>query len=135
VSLRKRKTEDEAPINVTPMLDIVFIMLIFFIVSTSFVKETGIDPTRPVAQSAQPKPQGNILIGVDTEGRVWMSNRIVAVTEVRSLVENTVNENPESSAILIADERAPTGVILDVMEQVRLGGVSNIAVGAEPEST
>lgn len=135
MSWRNRKPEGEAPINVTPMLDIVFIMLIFFIVSTSFVKETGIDPTRPVAESARPQSQGNILIGVDTEGRVWMSNRIVLVAEVRSLVEDTVNENPESSAILIADERAPTGVILDVMEQVRLGGVSNIAVGAEPEST
>jgi len=135
MSWRDRKPEEEAPINVTPMLDIVFIMLIFFIVSTSFVKETGIDPVRPEAQTATPQPQGNILIGVDTEGRVWMSNRIVPVTQVRSMVEITVSENPESSAILIADERAPTGVILDVMEQVRLGGVSNIAVGAEPEST
>lgn len=135
MSWRDRKPEEEAPINVTPMLDIVFIMLIFFIVSTSFVKETGIDPSRPEAQTALPQPQGNILIGVDTEGRIWMSNRIIPVAQVRSMVENTVNENPESSAILIADESAPTGVILDVMEQVRLGGVSNIAIGAEPEST
>ncbi len=135
MSWRDRKPEEDAPINVTPMLDIVFILLIFFIVSTSFVKETGIDPSRPEAQTATAQPQGNILVGVDTEGRVWMNNRIIPVAQVRSLVENAVNENPESSAILIADERAPTGVVLDVMEQVRLGGVSNIAVGAEPEST
>ena len=135
MSWRDRKPEEDTPINVTPMLDIVFIMLIFFIVSTSFVKETGIDPARPDAETAMPQPQGNVLIGVDTDGRIWMNNRVIPVAQVRSLVEGAVNENPESSVILIADESAPTGVVLDVMEQVREGGISNIAVGADPEST
>jgi biopolymer transport protein ExbD len=132
---RNRKVEEETDINITPMLDIVFIMLIFFIVSTSFVKETGIDPDRPTAATARPMPQGNILIGVDMGGRVWMNNQVIPVNQVSTLVENSVNENPESSAILVADEGAPAGVVLDVMEQVRLGGVSNIAIAADPEAT
>jgi biopolymer transport protein ExbD len=122
-------------INITPMLDIVFIMLIFFIVTTSFVKETGIDPKRPVAETAAAKPRGNILIGIDTEGRIWMNNRQVDITQVRQLVEDAVIENPESSAVLISDEISPTGVLIDIMDQVRLGGVTSISVSAIPEST
>jgi biopolymer transport protein ExbD len=122
-------------INITPMLDIVFIMLIFFIVTTSFVKETGIDPKRPVAETAAAKPAGNILIGIDTEGQIWMNNRRIEITQVRQLVEDAVVENPESSAVLISDELAPTGVLIDIMDQVRLAGVANISVSAIPEST
>jgi biopolymer transport protein ExbD len=70
--LRRQRTGEEGDINITPMLDIVFIMLIFFIVTTSFVKETGIDPRRPVAETTAAKPRGNILIGVDTNGFIWM---------------------------------------------------------------
>jgi len=122
-------------INITPMLDIVFIMLIFFIVTTSFVKETGIDPKRPVAETAAAKPAGNILIGIDTEGQIWMNNRRIEITQVRQLVEDAVVENPESSAVLISDEVAPTGILIDIMDQVRLAGVTNISVSAIPEST
>ena len=132
---RSRKVEEETDINITPMLDIVFIMLIFFIVSTSFVKETGIDPNRPTADTARPMPQSNILIGVDTAGQVWVNNQVIPMNQVRTLVEISRNENPESSAILIADEGAPAGVVLDVMDQVRLGGVANIAVATDPETS
>ena len=132
---RREKQVEEMDINITPMLDIVFIMLIFFIVTTSFVRETGIDPHRPVAETATDQGHANILIGIDSEGNVWVNRQIVQVGEVRQLVENAVNENPESSAVLIADEEAPTGIMLDIMDQVRLGGVANIAVAAQPEST
>lgn len=132
---RRRSREDEMDINITPMLDIVFIMLIFFIVTTSFVKETGIDPKRPVAETSTAKPTGNILIGIDSDGQIWMNNRRIELTQVRQLVEDAVIENPESSAILISDEISPTGVLIDIMDQVRLAGVSNIAVSAIPEST
>ncbi len=133
---RKRKErEDAMEINITPMLDIVFIMLIFFIVTTSFVKETGIDPKRPVAETSSAKPRGNILIGVDIAGQIWMNNRRINLNQIRQLVEDAVNENPESSAILISDEQSPTGVLIDIMDQVRAGGVTNIAISAIPEST
>ena len=132
---RREKQVDEMDINITPMLDIVFIMLIFFIVTTSFVRETGIDPRRPVAETATDQGHANILIGIDSEGSIWVNRQIVQVGEVRQLVESAVNENPESSAVLITDEEAPTGVMLDIMDQVRLGGVANIAVAAKPEPT
>ena len=132
---RRRKREEDMDINITPMLDIGFIMLIFFIVTTSFVKETGIDPKRPVAETSRAKPAGNILIGVDVDGQIWMNNRRIELNQVRQLVEDAVIENPESSAVLISDESSPTGVLIDVMDQVRLAGVINIAVSATPEST
>jgi biopolymer transport protein ExbD len=132
---RREKPVDEMDINITPMLDIVFIMLIFFIVTTSFVRETGIDPQRPAAETATDQGHANILIGIDSDGQIWVNRQIVKVSDVRQLVESAVNENPESSAVLIADEAAPTGVMLDIMDQVRLGGVANIAVATEPEST
>lgn len=133
---KKRHTRDEEmDINITPMLDIVFIMLIFFIVTTSFVKEPGIAPVKPVAETTEPKPRGNILIGVSSDGHIWMNNRRIEIDDVRQLVEDTVKEIPESSAIVISDQGAPTGVIIDIMDQVRAGGVVSIAVAAEPEST
>ena len=132
---RRRSREEEMDINITPMLDIVFIMLIFFIVTTSFVKETGIDPKRPIAETSTSKPTGNILIGVDSDGQIWMNNRRIEINQVRQLVEDAVVENPESSAVVVSDEVSPTGVLIDIMDQVRLAGVTNIAVSAIPDST
>jgi biopolymer transport protein ExbD len=135
--MRKKRIEreEEMDINITPMLDIVFIMLIFFIVTTSFVKDTGIDPQRPTAQTTEPKPRGNILIGVNMEGHIWMNNRRVELTDIRQMVEDTVRETPESSAVVVSDEAAPTGTVIDIMDQVRAGGVTNISIAAEPDST
>ena len=132
---RRQNRDEEMDINITPMLDIVFIMLIFFIVTTSFVKETGIDPKRPVAETASAKPRGNILIGVDTGGQIWMNNRQIELSQVRQLVEDAVAETPESSVVLVSDETSPTGVLIDIMDQVRLSGVTDISVSAIPEST
>lgn len=126
--------EEETEINITPMLDIVFIMLIFFIVTTSFIKETGIDPDRPEAQTAAEKSRGNILIAISPAGAIWMNKREIELNQVRVLVEAARAENPESSVIVISDQRAPTGVLIDLMDQIRLGGVENISVAAEAES-
>ncbi|CAN5234903.1 biopolymer transporter ExbD [soil metagenome] len=130
---RHASGEDDTEINITPMLDIVFIMLIFFIVTTSFIKETGIDPNRPEAQTAAEKARGNILIAISAVGQIWMNKNQVDLNQVRNMVETARAETPESSVIVIADERAPTGVLIDVMDQIRLGGVEGISVAAEPE--
>jgi len=127
---RYQQVDEETEVNVTPMLDIVFIMLIFFIVTTSFIKETGIDPLRPEAESAIKQERGNILIAISHTGQVWMNRRAVGLEQVRALVEEAVAENPESSVVLVTDQAASTGVLIDVMDQVRLGGVSNISVAA-----
>lgn len=128
---RHATDEEETEINITPMLDIVFIMLIFFIVTTSFVKETGIDVDRPPANTALPKPRGNIMIAINSNGKIWMEKREVEIGQIRFMVENAKAENPESSVIIITDKEAPTGKLIDLMDQVRLGGVNVISVAAE----
>ena len=130
---RRRVKEDaEAEINITPMLDIVFIMLIFFIVTASFVKEPGISPVLPSAETAQAKARANVLIAISDSGQVWMNKRAVAIEDVRGLVEAARAENPESSAVIIADQGAPSGILIDLMDQIRLGGVGEISIAAEP---
>ncbi len=128
---RHAREEEETEINITPMLDIVFIMLIFFIVTTSFVKETGIDVNRPPANTAEPKPRGNIMIAINSNGQIWMEKRQVEIGQIRFMVENARAENPESSVIIITDKEAPTGKLIDLMDQVRLGGVTTISAAAE----
>jgi biopolymer transport protein ExbD len=130
---RHSARDEETEINITPMLDIVFIMLIFFIVTTSFIRETGIDPQRPEAVTAERQDRGNILIGIDSIGRIWMDKREVELGAVRQMVEQARNESPESTVVVIADERSETGILIDLMDQVRLGGILNISVAAQPE--
>ena len=131
--IRRRKPEEEGEINITPMLDIVFIMLIFFIVTTSFVKEPGISPARPFAQTAATKERGNIMIAVSRDDQIWMNKNRVELTGVRQLVEAARAENPESSVIIVADQSASTGMVIDLMDQVRVAGVTSIALAAEGE--
>ncbi len=131
--MRRRVTAhaEEAEINITPMLDIVFIMLIFFIVTTSFIKETGIDPDRPEAMTAIKQERGNILIGISVVGDIWMNKRKIEMAQVRQLVEQAKAESPEASVVIVTDQKAATGVLIDLMDQIRLGGVQNVSVAAE----
>lgn len=128
---RHASRDEEAEINITPMLDIVFIMLIFFIVTTSFIRETGIDPNRPEAITAGKQERGNILIGVSAGGEIWMNKRQIELSAVRQMVEQFRGESPESTVVIIADQTAETGVVIDLMDQIRLAGVTNISVAAE----
>ncbi len=123
--------QEETEINITPMLDIVFIMLIFFIVTTSFIKETGIDPNRPEADTAIAQARGNILIAINEIGDIWMNKRKIELGQVRQMVEQARNESPESTVVIIADEKSATGVLIDLMDQIRLAGITNISVAAE----
>ena len=122
--------EEEADINMTPMLDIVFIMLIFFIVTTSFVKETGIEVNRPDAQTAVRNERGNILIAITESGDIWMDKRKIDVRAVRANVERMLAERPEGAVIVQADKFSQAGVMVTVMDQVRLAGVKNVSIAA-----
>ena len=126
----KRREEEESEINITPMMDIVFIMLIFFIVTTSFIKETGIDPNRPEAETAKRAELGNILIAVAPNDRIWMNKAPIELEAVKIMMELAHAENPESSVVIVADELASTGLVLDVMDQIRLSGISKISLSA-----
>lgn len=132
--IRRHATDaDESEINITPMLDIVFIMLIFFIVTSSFVRPTGIDPQRPEAQTAMAQARGNILIAISDTGQIWMHKRRVELVDIRGMVESARKESPGSSAIIVADTRSQSGLLMDLVDQVRLGGVTKISVAAREE--
>ena len=130
---RKSKEEDEAEINLTPMLDVVFIMLIFFIVTASFVKESGIDINRPDAATAVRKERGNILIAVSETGQIWIDKRQVDVRAVRANIERLHAENPQGAVVIQADRNSKSGLIVDVMDAARLAGVWNVSIAADVE--
>ncbi len=120
----------DSEINLTPMLDIVFIMLIFFVVTTSFVKESGIEVNRPAAQTAERRDQGNILIAITPGGEIWIDKRPVDIRAIRAVVERLVAENPEGGVIIQGDREAEIGLLVKVMDQVRKAGVVNVSIAA-----
>ena len=122
--------EDEQEINITPMLDVVFIMLIFFIVTASFVKESGIDVNKPEAQTSEAKEKANILIAIDASGAIWIDRREVDPRAVRANIERLHAENPQGTVVIQADEDARTGVLVRVMDAARLAGVYDVAIAA-----
>ena len=129
---RKRVSQEEdADIDITPMLDIVFIMLIFFIVTATFVKESGIDVTRPDAETAVKQNRVAILIAIRDNNEIWINRRKVDLASVRANVEKLHAENPQGGAVIQADRQAETGVLVEIMDQVRLAGVGAISIAAE----
>jgi biopolymer transport protein ExbD len=131
---RHQRPRDEADLDITPMLDIVFIMLIFFIVTTSFVKESGIAISTPQASSASDQENVNIFIGITAEGEIWIDRRPVDPRSVRAIVARLHAEKPQGSVIIQSDEASTTRVLVDVMDQVRLAGVEKIAIAVNSTS-
>lgn len=127
---KNRSEQEDAGIDMTPMLDIVFIMLIFFIVTTSFVKESGIEVNKPNATSATKKDKANILIGISSSGEVWIDKRKIDIRSVRANVEKLHAENPEGTVIIQSDKAANTGTLIQVMDQVKLAGINAISISA-----
>ncbi len=124
------REEEEASIDLTPMLDVTFIMLIFFIVTTSFVKESGIEVNRPSAASSEKKERASIMIGISKAGEVWIQKRKVDVRSVRANVERMAAEAADGAVVIQADKESSTGLLVQVMDQIRLAGVTNISVAA-----
>jgi biopolymer transport protein ExbD len=110
---------EQAEIDITPMMDIVFIMLIFFIVTTSFVKEAGIDVNKPEAAQAQKKPSATIFIAIRANGEIWMDKRAVDVERVSANIERLRAESPTDTIIVQADKEAKHGVVMEVMDQIK----------------
>ena len=128
---RKTRTEEEdATIDMTPMLDIVFIMLIFFIVTTVFVKEAGIEVNKPDASLAVLKKNANVFIAITEDGSVWLDKREVAVDAVRANLEKLLTEQPTDYVFIQADIKAKHGIVVKVMDQIKAAGVDRISVAA-----
>lgn len=123
--------DDESAIDLTPMLDVVFIMLIFFIVTATFVKEAGIDVNRPDAATAVSQEKANILVAIDAANNIWIDRRQVDVRSVRANIERLHAENPQGSVVIQADEGSNTKTLIDVMDAARAAGVFNVAIATE----
>ncbi len=128
---RRARAEDESEVNLTPMLDVVFIMLIFFIVTASFVKEAGIDISRPPAATAERKERGNILVAITENDQIWIDRRQVDPRALRANIERLHAENPQGSVVILADKQSKNGLLVQVMDAARLAGVNNVSLAAE----
>lgn len=128
------KSDDEdVEINMTPMLDVVFILLIFFIVTTSFVRESGVEVNRPEAQSTAALSQKSVLVAITSDNQVWIDRHQIDVRAVRRNIERLLADTPESTVIIQADKAAQTGVLISVLDQTKLAGATSIAVATSTE--
>lgn len=125
-----RRRAQGVALNMTPLIDMVFILLIFFAVTSSFTKEAGVEVQRPSAHTAVVQEQASILVGITSDGEIWIDKQVVDVRQVRRHVERLHAEHPEGSVVILADENARTGVVIEVLDQARLAGVENVAVAA-----
>ena len=130
--MRRKYTSEveDSTIDMTPMLDLVFIMLIFFLVTSSFVKESGIAVNPPGAETTSKQERGNLLVAINSNGSIWIDKRNVDLGAVRANIERLRAEYPEGTVIIQADEKSSTGMFVKVMDQIRLAGVQNIAIAA-----
>ena len=119
--------------NITPLIDMVFILLIFFAVNASFVKESGVEIERPSARTAEIQQKANIMIAVTSNDEVWIDRQRVDPRSVRGHVERLHAENPEGAVVILADDDSKTGLVIEVLDQTRLAGVENVAVAATPD--
>jgi biopolymer transport protein ExbD len=128
-----RGGEGKVEINMGPLIDMVFLLLIFFVVTTSFVKEAGIDVQKSTAATAEVKKRGNILIGISHEGDVYMEGKRIDTRSIRPLIERALAEDPDSGVVIVADKRSQTGAVVEVMDQCRLAGAKDVSLAAQRE--
>jgi biopolymer transport protein ExbD len=131
--MRKRleQHEDDNNIDVTPMLDVVFILLIFFIVTASFVKETGIEIKRPSAVSTQTKHKASILVAINEAGDIWIDKMQVDIRTVRAHIERLRAQNPQGDVVVQADKNSKNGLLVKVMDAAREAGVEHVSIASD----
>jgi biopolymer transport protein ExbD len=130
ISAKRRNNGAVRELNIAPLIDMVFILLIFFLVTTSFVKETGIEVNRPTAASAVSQQKVGILIAIDESNRIFMDQREIDVRAVRANVERALAENPEGAVVVVADRQSSTGAAIEVMDGCRMAGAKNVSLAA-----
>lgn len=128
---RRPSKQDEAQIDLTSMLDIVFIMLIFFIVTSSFVRESGVEVNRPTAAHAVSQKQAGIFVAITAANDIYIDKRQVDVERVQATLEHLLLDQPDASLVIQADEHAFNGTVVKVMDAAKGAGVKNIALAAE----
>ncbi|WP_395353954.1 ExbD/TolR family protein [Vibrio sp. D3] len=128
---RRPNQQDEAQVDLTSMLDIVFIMLIFFIVTSSFVRESGVEVNRPQASNVVRQKDAGIFIAVTAANDVYIDKRVVDIERVEASIEHLLLDQPDASLVIQADEHAYNGTVVKVMDAAKAAGVKNIALAAE----
>ncbi len=128
---RHAVTQEETEINITPMLDIVFIMLIFFIVTSTFVKEPGVEVDRPSAVSGTDRKLASIIVAISENDEIWINKELVELDEVKTIVEGLRRENPKGTAVVQADAKSKSKLLVEVVNQIRATGVTDVAVSTE----
>lgn len=116
--------------DMTPLIDMIFILLIFFLVTASFVRESGVEVNRPEAASAEKKESVGLIVGINAAGKAFIDSQQVAPSRIRGIIEVFLLENPKGGVIINADKDCPTGNMIEVLDQCRLAGAKNIAVSA-----
>lgn len=130
ITAARRSKNNSVELNIAPLIDMVFILLIFFLVNTSFVKESGIDVNRPTAATATLQEKAAIMISIDEDNKIFMENREIDVRAVRANIERALAENPEGGVIVISDKMSNAGVVISVMDGCRMAGAENISLAA-----
>ena len=128
---RRKSQENSGEIDLTPMLDVVFIMLIFFIVTASFIKEPGAEINRPEAITAEKKPNATILVAVTATNEIWVDKRRVDKRLVRSIMERMHAENPKSGVVVQADQESETETVVSVIDAARAAGVFDVTLSTD----
>ncbi|PSU36058.1 ExbD/TolR family protein [Photobacterium lutimaris] len=128
---RPSSAREDAQVDLTSMLDIVFIMLIFFIVTSSFVRESGVEVNRPQASNVVSQKDAGIFIAITSANDVYIDKRVVDVERVQATLEHLLLEQPEASLVIQADEHAYNGTVVRVMDAAKGAGVQKIALAAE----
>ena len=129
---RKRaSTPEDADFSLTPMLDVVFILLIFFIVTASFVEKTGIEVALPVSKTAAQQKDASVFIAIDEQGEIWIDKQRVDIRMLRVYLDKVRSENPQAAAMVVADQASRNATLLKVLDQIRLAGIAKIAIAAD----
>jgi len=121
---------EETGIDLAPMLDFVLNLLIFFIITAVFAKEIGLTVSRPNPGNAEKKEAGNIVVTIDATGDIWIDKKVVDVRQVRAAIERLHAQKPDDSVVVIAEKGAHTGVLVQVIDQVRQGGIQSVSIAA-----
>ena len=131
---RHAHSESHTGIDLAPMLDFVLNLLIFFIITTTFIKEAGVVVNRPQAVTASAKEKATLLIAIRPNGEIWVDKKPVDIRMLRPYIERAHAERPDDTVVIIADKASTSGMLRDVMDQVKAGGIESIAVSAEEPS-
>ena len=131
-NLPRRKQKDMG-IEMGPLMDIVFILLIFFVVTSSFTRETGVDVTKPQAQTASQLEKENLLIAITREGTIHMNERQVDLASLQDILKQSLAKAPDREAVVIADKESETGVLVQVIDMCNLAGVKKVSIAAQAE--